>query len=141
MISRQMSESNLKVGKLPYSNLISCRVGPDSGICPISPKGFLKDLRLGGRPVATAPACCGVVAISDRPIPCPVRVHPFVALEPCEPSPADRVNLAADGYTHLVRSRQNQRDWSIALPSPSNSPEWRPKVDEVLSGEFRLINI
>jgi len=31
-------------------------VGPDSGICPVSPNGLLKDLRLGGRPVVTAPA-------------------------------------------------------------------------------------
>jgi len=115
-------------------------VGPDSGICPVSPNGLLKDLRLGGRPVVTAPAGCGVVAISYRPIPCPIRVHLFVALEPCEPLPAASVNPAADEYTHLVRARQNQPDWSIALPSPSHSPKWRPKVDEVISGDFRLIN-
>jgi hypothetical protein len=30
-------------------------VGPDSGIWPISPNGFLKDLRLGGCQVATDP--------------------------------------------------------------------------------------
>ena len=114
-------------------------MGPDSGICPVSPNGLLKDLRLGGRPVETAPAGCGVVAISYRPIPCPVRVHPFVVLEPSEQSPPARVNLSADGYTHLVRARQNQTDWSVQLPSPSNSTEWRPKVDEVFSGDFRLI--
>ena len=33
------------------------------------------------------------VTIPHRPIPCPVRVHPPVVLEPSEPSPPDRVNL------------------------------------------------
>ena len=115
-------------------------MNPNPGVRPESPNGFLKNLRLGGDPVITAPAGCGVVAISYRPIPCPVRVHLFVALEPCEPLPAARVNPAADVYTHLVRARQNQPDWSIALPSPSHLQKWRPKVDEVISGDFRLIN-
>jgi len=33
------------------------------------------------------------VTIRHRPIPCPVWVHPPVMLEPCQPSPPDRVNL------------------------------------------------
>ncbi len=85
-------------------------------------------------------AGCGVVAISDRPIQCLVRVHPSVVLEPSEQSPPARVNLSADGYTHLVRARQNQPDWSVQLPSPSNSTEWRPKVDEVIRGDFSLVH-
>ena len=33
------------------------------------------------------------VTIRHRPITCPVWVHPPVMLEPCQPSPPDRVNL------------------------------------------------
>ena len=35
----------------------------------------------------------GDVTIPDRPIANSVRVHPPVVLEPCQPSPPDRVNL------------------------------------------------
>ena len=33
------------------------------------------------------------VTIPDRPIASSVRVHPPVVVEPCQPSPPDRVNL------------------------------------------------
>jgi len=47
---------------------------------------------------------------------------------------------AAAGYKYHARVHQNQPGWSFVLPSPSHSPDGDQKVDEVFSGDLRLVH-
>jgi hypothetical protein len=60
------------------------------------------------------------VTIPQRPIPCPVRVHPPVVPEPRDPSPPDRVNLFQVHYAAVPAIKKHILLMELAFPSRVN---------------------